>query len=75
MFPTSVTAPLNASVRPVSVAADPMEMDTAARMLPANCAAPPMVMEVPTFQNTLQGCAPLMRLITVAPGTVSVVPI
>jgi len=53
-----VTAPLRASARPFSVAPVVIEIGVRARMFPTNALLVPIVAELPTCQNTLQGCAP-----------------
>jgi hypothetical protein len=57
-----VTAPVAASTRPCTVTAVATVTDVFARMEPTNTDDVPSVAELPTCQNTLHSCAPLMRL-------------
>ncbi len=69
MLSSSVTAPVRARARPSITEAWFTVMDVKARMLPLKNELTSMVAELPTCQNTLQGCAPLTRL-TTADGAV-----
>src|SRR5687767_2335789 len=72
---SSVTAPLRARVRPVTVAPVVTVMLASARMFPANDVVVPSVAELPTCQNVLLADAPLMRTTEEALAVVSVLPI
>src|SRR5688572_14048455 len=56
----SVTAPLRASARPMTLAPEMNVMLASAMIFPANAVALPNVAELPTRQNTLQGAPPLI---------------
>ncbi|KRD21322.1 hypothetical protein ASE41_14635 [Streptomyces sp. Root264] len=49
-------------------------IDWSAMMVPTKVELVPRVAELPTFQNTLQGCAPLTRMTLLAEAVVSVDP-
>ena len=70
----SVTAPSRASKRPRTTAPVVAVMLVMAMMVPRNCEPVPRVAELPICQKTLQDCAPLMRLISLAEAVVSVEP-
>ena len=53
----------------------PSEIDEKARIFPTNEDVPPMVADVPTCQNTLAACAPLMSTTLLLTAVVSVLPI
>jgi hypothetical protein len=70
-----VTAPLRAQAAPqVMVTPVVSVMLACARMSPANAVAVPSVAELPTCQNTLPPCAPLISETAEALAVVSVVP-
>ncbi|MEY2471431.1 MAG: hypothetical protein QOK28_760 [Actinomycetota bacterium] len=60
-FESNVTAPLRASRRPRTVALVLAVIDSDARTLPTMVEPTPSVAELPTFQNTLHACEPLMN--------------
>src|ERR1019366_3096130 len=70
----NVTAPLRASARPSTVTPLPIEIDVKARMLPLKTDDVPSVAELPICQNTLHGCAPLMRFKWLPDAVVNVEP-
>jgi hypothetical protein len=51
---SSVTAEVSASARPSIVTDVPTEIDSWARIVPANVESLPSVAELPTWKNTLQ---------------------
>jgi hypothetical protein len=69
---SSVTAPLRASTRPCIVTPVVTVMLCIAMIVPSKLEADPSVAELPTCQNTLQACAPLIRSIWLALAVVSV---
>ncbi|MEY9943700.1 hypothetical protein ABH937_000756 [Kitasatospora sp. GAS1066B] len=69
---SSVTAPLRARARPSITVPVCAAMEVRARMLPLKKELVPMVAELPTCQNTLQACAPLMRLTLLAEPVIRV---
>ncbi|MDQ1029612.1 hypothetical protein QF035_007194 [Streptomyces umbrinus] len=71
---SSVTAPVCARARPWISVPVVTVMDSWARMVPTNLELVPSVAELPTFQNTLQGCAPLTRTTLLAEAVVRVDP-
>src|SRR6266446_8675686 len=60
-FPLSVTAPVRAKTRPVTLAPVVTVSLIFARMLPSNAVFVPSVAELPTCQNTFPAVAPLAR--------------
>ena len=60
-FPLSVTAPVRAKTRPVTLAPVVTVPLIFARMLPAKAVFVPSVAELPTCQNTFPAVAPLAR--------------
>ena len=68
----SVTAPLRASSLPVILAPVVALMDVRAMMVPLNVEFVPRVAELPTCQNTLQACAPLIKATVLSEAVVSV---
>ncbi len=70
-----VTAPLRASVRPITDAPLFTEMLVSASTLPWNAVVVPMVAELPTCQKTLHGEAPLISTTELSDAVVSVEPI
>lgn len=58
----NVTSPFRASTRPFTVTPLFTVIEVSARMVPAKIELDPRVAELVTCQNTLQGCAPLMKL-------------
>ena len=71
---SSVTAPILARARPWISVPVVTVMDWSAMMVPTNLELVPRVAELPTCQNTLQGCAPLTRMTLLAEAVVSVDP-
>src|ERR1700730_7561145 len=72
---SSVTAPVCAQAAPQIILAPVFRvMLVWARMSPANDVVVPSVAELPTFQNTLPPCAPLMSETAEALAVVSVLP-
>ena len=57
---SSVTAPLRARMRPLTLAPVLRVADVRARTVPTNCVPVPSVAELPTCQKTLQGEAPFV---------------
>lgn len=72
---SNVTAPLRASARPSIAALVFTVMDSRARMLPLKKELVSMVAELPTCQNTLQACAPLMSETLLVVAVIRVDPI
>ena len=73
---SSVTAPVCAQAAPQVIVAPVFRvMLVCARMSPANDVVVPSVAELPTRQNTLPPCAPLISEIPEALAVVSVLPI
>ena len=73
---SNVTAPVRAQAAPQMMLAPVFSVMLAwARMSPANEVAVPSVAELPTRQNTLPPCAPLIRATAEALAVVSVLPI
>jgi len=72
---SNVTAPLRASVRPLTVAPVVNVMLVSATMFPLNDVFVPSVAELPTCQNTLQSLPPLMTKTEELLAVVSVLPI
>lgn len=72
---SNVTAPLRASARPSIAALVVTVMAVRARMLPLKKELVPRVAELPTCQNTLQACAPLMSETLLDEAVVRVEPI
>ena len=70
-----VTEPLRASARPSTVAPVIRLMDVRARIVPTKSVPTPKVAELPTWKKTLQGWAPLIRLVRLLVAVVSVEPI
>jgi hypothetical protein len=66
---SSVTAPLRARARPCTVTPVVTLIDVRARIVPTNVDPVPRVAELPTCQNTLHCCAPLIN-VTVLPDAV-----
>jgi hypothetical protein len=71
---SSVTAPILARARPWISVPVVTVMDWSAMMVPTKVEFVPSVAELPTCQNTLQGCAPLTRMTLLAEAVVSVDP-
>ena len=69
---SSVTAPLRAKARPCTVAPVVTVTDVSAKTLPTKVELVPSVAELPTCQNTLQACAPLISDTVLAEAVVSV---
>ncbi|MBE1598312.1 hypothetical protein H4687_004441 [Streptomyces stelliscabiei] len=69
---SSVTAAVCASARPWTSAPVFSVMDARAMMVPTKSEFVPRVAELPTFQNTLQACAPLMSLTLLFEAVISV---
>lgn len=65
-FDCSVTSPVLARSRPVTVAPVEAVIDWAARIVPWNAALVPRLAELPTCQNTLQALAPPVMMMFVA---------
>jgi hypothetical protein len=59
---SSETWPLRARARPSTRALVSIVIDVRARMVPLKLEAVPSVAELPTCQNTLHACAPLVRM-------------
>ena len=72
---SSDTWPLSASARPSTAAPEFTVTDASASTVPLNTEVDPSVAELPTCQNTLQACAPLIRLIALPEAVVSDEPI
>ena len=72
---SSVTAPLSARVRPLTVAPVFDVMLVSAMILPWNAVVVPMVAELPTCQKTLQSFPPLTTRTEELLAVVSVLPI
>src|SRR5436309_4241396 len=72
---SNVTAAVSAQAAPQVIVAPVVSVMLArARMSPANDVAVPSVAELPTFQNTLPPCAPLISETAEALAVVSVLP-
>ena len=69
---SNVIAPLSANTLPSTVALVVRVIDVKARMFPTKAEDVPIVAELPTCQNTLQACAPLVRFTTLFDAGVSV---
>ncbi|GGR03358.1 hypothetical protein FHS38_000495 [Streptomyces netropsis] len=69
---SSVTSPLRARARPSTTVPVWTAMDVRARMVPLKKEWVPRVAELPTCQNTLQACAPLMRATLLADPVIRV---
>ncbi len=72
---SSVTAPLRARIRPLTVAPVFSVADDRVRMVPAKLVVVPSVADVPTCQNTLHACAPFSSTTELPEAVVSVDPI
>jgi hypothetical protein len=70
----SVTAPLIASTRPLTVAPLSSVIDVAARIVPTKLVVEPNVAELPTSQKTLHACAPFSSTTDADEAVVSVEP-
>ena len=72
----NVTAPAfpcsAASSRPLTVTSLPREMLSCARIVPLKFDPAPSVAALPTFQKTLQACAPRMNVTLPVPPVMSV---
>lgn len=75
MLEPSVTAPLLARSRPLTVALVVALIEADARIVPANVEFVPSVAELPMCQNTLQGLALLINKMLLADAVVSVPPV
>jgi hypothetical protein len=72
---SNVTEPVSAQAAPQVIVAPVSSVTLAsARMSPVNDAAVPRVAELPTLQNTLPPCAPLISVTVEALAVVSVLP-
>jgi hypothetical protein len=67
-----VTLPLRASARPWRVTPLFSEIDVRAMTLPTKADVVPKVAELPTCQNTLHGCAPLIMFTRLADAVIRV---
>ncbi len=74
-LPLSVTAPVRANTRPVTLAPVVTVSLIFARMLPSKAVLVPRVAELPTCQNTFPAVAPLASTTEDLLAVVSVVPI
>jgi hypothetical protein len=75
-LPAKVTAPTRASALPFNTAPVFSVMLACARIVPLKLVDVPRVAELPTCQNTLEACAPPIRLTTLfVAAVVSVLPI
>ena len=74
-FESIVTAPFCARARPESVALVVKVTLVNARMLPTNAVPVPTVAELPTCQNTLHACAPLIVMTEALLPVIRVLPI
>jgi hypothetical protein len=72
---SKVTAPLRASALPSTVEPVSTVMDSDAMMFPLKLEPVPNVAELPTCQNTWQGCASLIMLMRLLEAVVKVLPI
>ena len=73
-FPLSVTAPVSAKTRPVTLAPVVTVSLMFARMLPSKAVFVPRVAELPTCQNTSPTVEPLARITEEPLAVVSVLP-
>jgi len=71
VFVSSVTDPLRASARPRTVVPVLAVMEVRARIEPRKVELVPSVADAPICQNTLQACAPLIKLTELADAVVS----
>ncbi len=69
---SNVTAALRASARPWTVTPVVTVIDDSARMLPRKIELVPSVAELPTCQNTLHSCAPLIRVTVLLDAVINV---
>ena len=69
-----LTWPLRASTRPATVVPVCTVAEVNAMTLPTKVVLVPSVAELPTCQNTLHGCAPLMRATVLFDAVISVDP-
>jgi hypothetical protein len=69
-----VTAPFRASARPSTVSPVVTVIDVRARIVPTKVEPVPSAAELPTCQNTLQACAPPIRITWLDESVTSVEP-
>jgi len=74
VFVSNVTAPFCANILPLTVAPVVSVTDVKANIFPLKVEFVPSVAELPICQNTLQGCVPLTKFITLEEAVVKVEP-